>query len=386
MTGANSFDDELVGLLGELVSIESYSGGEQAVQIRIARWFEEQGISATIEDADGGLNNVVVEIDGQAGGPTLWIGGHCDTVGIAAAWTRAPHVPSIEDNRLFGLGSMDMKAGLAAAMLTARDLSRCRDLWSGRLIFSALADEEAMSRGAAAFVRRDRAIDAAIMCEPHFEDVVIGAMGKVNLKVEVHGRSAHGSRPEEGVNAVIESARLLVAIGDLERYAHPEFGRATHCVLDVDSGGGRYEIRVPDLCRFTLNWHFMPDETVEHAVATIESLAAGLKSPAKFTITVGEPRYESFWLGEDHPFVRQFADAYRRVTGTEPDLAFGRGVSDANVFSGRAGIPTILFGPGGANMHAGDEWVDLDQLHLARQVYADFALRFLKPTHERLMS
>ncbi|MGO4840944.1 M20/M25/M40 family metallo-hydrolase, partial [Rhizobiaceae sp. 2RAB30] len=137
---------------------------------------------------------------------------------------------------------------------------------------------------------------------------------------------------------------------------------------------------MPDLCRFTINWHFMPDETVEDAVAAIESLAAGLKSPARFTVTVGEPRYESFWLGKDHSFVRAFAAVYRRVIGAEPDLAFGRGVSDANVFSGRAGIPTILFGPGGANMHAGDEWVDLDQLHLVRRVYADFALRFLKST------
>ena len=383
MTHANSFDDELVGLLGDLVSIESYSGEERAVQDFILRWFEGRGIDAVLEDADGGLHNVVVTVDGRPGGPTLWIGGHCDTVGIAAGWTRAPHAPTIEDNRLYGLGAMDMKAGLAAAMLTVRDLYACRDRWSGRLVFAALADEEAMSRGADAFVRKDRTIDAAIMCEPHFADVVIGAMGKINLKVEVGGRSAHGSRPHEGVNAVTEGARLLTAIADLERAEHPEFGQASHCVLDVDSGGGRYEIRVPDLCRFTVNWHFMPGETVEDAVATVERLATGLGSPARFSVRVGEPRYESFWLGKEHPFVAAFADAYRQAVGTEPDLAFGRGVSDANIFSGRAGIPTVLFGPGGENMHAGDEWVDLDQLHLARRLYADFALRFLKSTHER---
>lgn len=385
MTHVNSLDGALVTLLADLVAIESYSGEELAAQTQIARWFEDQGIAAVVEEADGGLKNVVVEIDGQPGGPTLWIGGHCDTVAVAAGWTRAPHVPVIENSRLYGLGSMDMKAGLAAAMLTARDMHRNRDGWHGRLIFAALADEEAMSRGANAFVRKYRSIDAAIMCEPHFEDVVIGAMGKVNLRVEVAGRSAHGSRPEQGINAVTEGARLLVAIGTLERAAHPQFGKASHCVLNVDSGGGRYEIRVPDLCRFTINWHFMPEESVEDAVATIEGLAAALASPATFTVTVGEPRYESFWLGRDHPFVAEFAAAYRAVIGVEPELAFGRGVSDANIFSGRAGIPTILFGPGGANMHAGDEWVDLNQLHLARQLYSDFARRFLKSTHERLV-
>lgn len=385
MNNANSFDDELVALLAELVGIESYSGEERAVQAHITRWFDTQDIPVSVEEADGGLENVIVEIVGLPGGPTLWIGGHCDTVGIAAGWTRRPHEPVIEDNRFYGLGSMDMKAGLAAAMLTARDMHRCRDAWHGRLIFSALADEEAMSRGANAFVRKDGSIDAAIMCEPHFEDVVIGAMGKINLKVEVTGRSAHGSRPEQGVNAVTEGARLLVAIDALERAAHPDFGKASHCVLTVDSGDGRYEIRVPDLCRFTINWHFMPGETAEDAVATIERLAAELDSPAAFAVTVGEPRYESFWLGREHPFVTEFANAYRPVIGAEPDLAFGRGVSDANIFSGRAGIPAILFGPGGANMHAGDEWVDLDQLHLARRVYIDFAGRFLKSTNERLV-
>jgi acetylornithine deacetylase/succinyl-diaminopimelate desuccinylase-like protein len=385
VTAANAYDDELVGLLSELVAIESYSGSEQAVQHHIADWFRSQSMTATIEDADGGLKNIVVEVEGQPGGPTLWIGGHCDTVGIASDWSRAPHLPRIEDNRLYGLGAMDMKAGLAAAMMTTRALYNNRENWCGKLIFAALADEEAYSRGANAFVRKDGGIDAAIMCEPHFDDVVIGAMGKINLKVEVQGRSAHGSRPEQGVNAITEAARLLVAIGNLDRLAHPDFGKASHCVLDVSSGDGLYEIRVPDLCRFTVNWHFMPGETIEGSIASIERLAADLDSAAQFTVTVGEPRYESFWLGKDHAFVTEFADAYRGVIGKEPDIAFGRGVSDANIFCGRANIPTILFGPSGANMHAGDEWVDLDQLHLAGRLYTEFALQFLKSSHERLL-
>lgn len=379
------YDGDLIALLSALVAIESYSGSEGAVQQYIADWFETEGIRSVIENADDGLKNVVVEIEGEPGGPTLWIGGHCDTVGIASGWVRQPHSPFIDGNRLYGLGALDMKAGLAAAMMTTRSLHHNRAGWSGRLIFAALADEEALSRGANAFVRENRGIDAAIMCEPHFDDVVIGAMGKTNLEVEVRGSSAHGSNPEQGINAVTEAARLLVALDGLERVAHPQFGKASHCVLNVRSGDGRYEIRVPDICRFTINWHFMPDETVESAVATIEGLARSLASPARFTVTVGEPRYESFWLGKAHPFVGEFVGAYRNVIGKEPDLAFGRGVSDANIFSGRAGIPTILFGPGGANMHAGDEWVDLDQLHLAGQLYTEFALRFLKSSHGRLL-
>lgn len=382
----NAHDPELVDLLGELVAIPSFSGEEAAVQSRICRWFAEQGMEAALEEADGGLKNVVVVVEGAGAGsgdaPVLWIGGHCDTVGVASNWTKRPHAPLVENGRLYGLGSMDMKGGLAAAMLAVRTLHRTRAEWRGRVVFAALADEEAWSRGANAFVREERGIDAAIMCEPHFHDVVIGAMGKINLRVEVTGRSAHGSRPEEGVNAVIEAARLLVAIDGVQRVPHPEFGPATHCVLSVSSGDGRYEIRVPDRTAFVINWHFMPGETVEGAVGTLRELAASLNSPASFAITVGEPRYESFLLDRDSAFVRQFSESYRAVLGKEPDLRFGRGVSDANIFAGRAGIPTLLFGPDGANMHSGDEWVSLDQLHLARAVYLDFARRFLRSMNE----
>ncbi|MFB9949628.1 M20 family metallopeptidase [Rhizobium puerariae] len=384
-SAANDYDVELTGLLGELVAIPSFSGEEGAVQDRICRWFVDHGIDVDIEEADGGLQNVVVTIEGDGDGPVLWIGGHCDTVGIASGWTRVPHASKIEDNRLYGLGSMDMKGGLAAAMYAVRELSERSGEWAGKVIFAALADEEAYSRGANAFVRKERGIDAAVMCEPHFHDVVIGAMGKINLRVEVKGRSAHGSRPEEGVNAVTEAAKLLVAIDGLERFSHPDFGRASHCVLNMTSGDGRYEIRVPDHAAFVVNWHFMPGETVESALETLRNLADGLNSRAQFAITVGEPRYESFMLDKDDGFVAQFAESYRRIIGKEPDLRFGRGVSDANIFAGRAGIPTLLFGPDGANMHAGDEWVDLDQLHLARRTYLDFALRFLKSKNESTM-
>ncbi len=379
---ANTHDEELIGLLTDLVSIQSFSGEEGEAQAWIASWFRHQGMETVLEEADGGLKNLVVTIEGRQGGPVLWIGGHCDTVGIASNWTKVPHAPVIEENRLYGLGSMDMKGGLAAAMLAVRALHRTRDTWAGTVIFSALADEEAYSRGANAFVRKERGIDAAIMCEPHFHDVVIGAMGKINIRVEVTGRSAHGSRPEEGVNAVIEAARLLVAIDALERFHHPDFGAATHCVLNISSGDGRYEIRVPDHTAFVINWHFMPGETVQGTLETLRQLADSLGSKARFSITVGEPRYESFLLDSDSAFIRQFSRSYRDVLGKEPDLRFGRGVSDANIFTGRAGIPTLLFGPDGANMHSGDEWVDLDQLHLARAVYLDFAQQFLTSNHE----
>lgn len=367
---------ELESLLVSLVAVPSLSGEEAMVQRTIAAWFEDNGITASIEPADGGLTNVIVEVNGQGDGPTLWIGGHCDTVAPATDYSFDPYTADIRDGRVYGVGSMDMKSGLATAMHVVRDLHRRRAQWGGKVIFSALADEEAYSRGANGFIRTDRGIDAAIMCEPNYPHPEIGAIGKINLKVEVTGVSAHGSQPQNGVNAVTEAASLLVAIDSIERKVHPQYGPATHCVLNVSAGNGRYEIRVPDHCEFLINWHFMPGETAEEAVALIEQLAADLGSKARFAVTIQSPRYDSFELPEDHPFIRQFADSFQQVVGHEPEYKFCFGVSDANIFNGLAGIPTLLFGPSGANMHAADEWADVDQMLVARDVYLDLAARF----------
>ncbi|RAH97466.1 peptidase M20 [Acuticoccus sediminis] len=376
---------ELGEILARLVSVKSLSGEEGDVQRVIADWLTAEGIDARIVPAEGGLTNVVAEIEGAAEGPTLWIGGHCDTVSPSADYTFDPFAAEIRGGRLYGVGAMDMKAGLATAMHTVRALHRRRDAWGGKVIFAALADEEAYSRGANGFVATAGPIDGAIMCEPHFARPSIGAIGKVNLKVVVTGVSAHGSLPHKGVSAVTEAARLLVAIDRFERKPHPVYGRATHCVLNVTSGEGRYEIRVPDHCEFMINWHFMPNETAEEAVAAIEGLATGLASKARVRVTIEPPRYDSFELAGDHPFVTAFAASFARVTGAAPDYEFCFGVSDANIFNG-AGIPTLLYGPSGANMHAADEWADLDQMVTARAVYMDLADNLLFKTTQRAMS
>jgi acetylornithine deacetylase/succinyl-diaminopimelate desuccinylase-like protein len=367
---------EEAALLSELVHIPSSSGNEASIQAFIKCWLEEAGIAAVPEATPGGFVNVVAEIG--SGGPTLLLAGHCDTVTPASSgWTDPPHTPTIRDGRLYGVGAVDMKAGLAAAMLAFRDLVRRRTEWSGRLLFASLADEEAYSRGAKGFLATARGIDAAAIGEPHFHDPIIGGIGKINIKVEVIGRSAHGSQPAAGINAVTEASRLIVEISRLQRRSHSLMGTATHCVLQISSGTGPYEIRVPDRCTFLVNWHFTPDETAEEALVTFDMLARAMNSSAEFRISIVEPYYPSWLLPRDTPFVKTFARSYRAVVGTDPVLSTSYGVADANLLVGTGGIPTLLFGPGGGGMHEADEWADLEQTAMARKLYADLALRFL---------
>lgn len=364
---------ELVELVAALVGIPSLSGEEAEAQRFIASWLEERGVPVDIETTPDGLVNVTAEIGGRSAGPVLFLGGHCDTVGPAPGWSTDPFAPTIRGGRLYGLGAIDMKSGLAAAMAAVADLAACREAWDGTIVFASLADEEARSRGARAFLERSRAIDLAVMVEPHFDDPVAGAIGKLNIRVDVRGRSAHGSRPQEGVSAVTEAARLVVALGEHGHALHPRHGQASHCVLGIHSGDGRYEIRVPDRCEFLVNWHLMPGESAEGARAAVQELAGGLASPAHFEIEIVPPFYESFSLGDGEPLLAAFASSYAQTFGGEPAYAFGSGVSDANLFNA-AGIPTLLFGPRGANLHAADEWVDLDSVHQVRETLRSLRL------------
>lgn len=369
--------DAVVGLVSSLVAIPSLSGEEAAVQRFIARWLDARGVPASLEAAGDGLVNVVAEIRGSGEGPVLLLGGHCDTVAAAPGWSTDAFTPTVREGRLYGLGALDMKGGLAAAMVAITELAARRGDWAGTIVFASLADEEAHSRGARAFLGTGRRIDAAVMGEPHFDDPTTGAIGKVNLRISALGRSAHGSRPHEGVNAVTAAARLVAALDGHGHRPHARFGPASHCVLGISSGNGRYEIRVPDRCDVLVNWHLMPGETAADAKRIVEALAAPLASQARFDVTADRPVYESYIMDEPHPLLDGFAESYRRIVGEAPRFTFGSGVSDANLFNA-AGIPTLLFGPGGRNLHAADEWVELDELAAASVLYRDIGLTFAR--------
>lgn len=371
-------NEELRQLVRDLVSIRSYSGQEQDVQAFIENWFTKQGIVSRQEQAEDGLVNVLAEVDGAPGGPTLWIGGHCDTVGVSDGWGADPHQPSEIDGRLYGRGTMDMKAGLATAMILLRNLHQNREKWAGRVLFASLSDEEARSRGMEAHAAHLGRVDGAIMCEPHFDDVVIGAMGKVNLIVDVEGKAAHASLPHEGINAICEAGRLLALIADLERAVSPDFGPSSHCVIGIEAGDGSYSISVPDHCHFMINWQFPASETVEDGIDLIMLLADSLNSPAQFRVTARPPAYDSYLIDRDHPFLQAFARSYETILGRAPELRIGKGVSDGNILAGRLDVPTLLFGPKGGNMHGADEYLTLSSLEASYAVIARFAADFLQ--------
>src|SRR4051794_20684328 len=152
--------------------------------------------------------------------------GHIDTVGVKGM--AEPHVPRVDGDRLYGRGAYDMKAGVAAALVACRELAR--DGLAGDVVVAAVADEEHASLGIQEVLRATRA-DAAVVTEPTELEVVVAHKGFVWSRIEVAGRAAHGSRPHLGVDAIVRTGPVLLALGALDDalgdHTHPLVGRGS---------------------------------------------------------------------------------------------------------------------------------------------------------------
>ena len=370
--------DEGAALTARLVAHRGYSGEESAVQAAIASWLVEHGLPAELRPVDGASANVLARIE-NGPGPTLLLTGHADTVPAVEGWTSDPWRARREGDRLYGLGACDMKAGLAAALLATRALARHRAGWRGTVLFASVVDEEAYSLGARALIAGGLRADACVVAESSWRPC-LGAVGKVLTRVDVEGRAAHASWPEGGVNAAVEAARFVAGLDALPLGIHPRMA-ASRCVLALRGGEDRYAMTVPERARVLVSRMTVPGETGEDIVAELGAHAASLNSPARFAFALEPPFYPPWETAPDHPFAAAFARAYAAETGAAPSWAY-TGFGDANLFAGDHGLPTVHFGPHGANFHQADEWVDVPTIGATIRILLRLALDILAPEPE----
>jgi len=137
-------------------------------------------------------------------------------------------------------------------------------------------------------------------------------------------------------------------------------------------------ITVPEKAQFVINRHTVPGETGESVLADLRALAQSLRSPARFTFTIDPPYYPPWEINPDHPFVQSFARAFAAERGTAPRFGYNPYVADTNYFAADLQIPTLEFGPRGANVHQADEWVNLPSIATTVRVLLRLALEVLQ--------
>jgi acetylornithine deacetylase len=296
--------------------------------------------------------------------------GHIDTVGVDGM--DAPFDPVERGGRLYGRGAQDMKGGIAAMIDAARVMAES-GFAAGSLIIAAVVDEEYASVGADALVTRFRA-DGAVVTEPTDLQIAIGHKGFAWTEIRTKGRAAHGSRPDDGRDAIVRMGRVLTSLEALDRTLqaappHPLLGTASLHASRIE--GGRELSSYPDSCVLKLERRTLPGETdaviAREAETLLEALrAADPEFEASATHLFSRPAYE---LTAEHELPQMLLSA-RSQTLVSPHLPLNLlGMTfwtDAAVL-GSAGIPSVLFGPGGAGLHSTEEYVNVDDVIACRE-------------------
>ena len=367
-------------LLRELVAIESVNpslvpgaAGEGQIAAAIADVMRRAGFDVEVQEAAPGRPNVIGVIERREAGRSLMFCGHMDTVGVEGM-TR-PFDPVERDGCLYGRGAQDMKAGVAAMIDAARTLAR--GAWRrGRLIIAAVADEEYASVGADALVAKWHA-DAAIVTEPTDLQIALAHKGFAWMKVDTRGRAAHGSRPHDGRDAILRMGRVLRELEDLDRDLqsrppHPTLGTGSlHASLIA---GGRELSSYPDRCSLELERRTTAAESPEIIEREVTDILQRLRTAdpefdAEARLLFARPAYE---LDPAHPLPRLLARAALSAGCPVGDATAMTFWTDAAIL-GAAGIPSVLFGPGGAGLHSTEEYVRIDDVLRCRDALTAFA-------------
>ena len=374
-----STTDPCLTLLSELVAIDSVNpslvhggAGESRIAAFIAEYLQRLGLDVHVQEAAPGRSNVIGVLESGAPGPSLMFCGHIDTVGVEGM--QSPFEPVTRDGRLYGRGAQDMKGGVAA-MIDAARAARERGFHRGRLIIAAVVDEEYASLGADTLVHEWRA-DAAIVTEPTDLQIGVGHKGFAWFEIETAGRAAHGSRPREGRDAILRMGRVLTRLEQLDRElqsrpAHPVMGTAS-LHASIVTGGSEWS-SYPDRCVLQMERRTVAGETSGSAEAEIATILGALRSldpefAASSKLIFSRPPYETP-AGHGITALLRIC-AHKRGVNAEPvGMSFW---TDAAILGG-AGVPSVLFGPGGAGLHSIEEYVNTADVIACRDVLADVA-------------
>ncbi|MDK2784771.1 MAG: succinyl-diaminopimelate desuccinylase [Bacillota bacterium] len=382
---AQEASDEIRALTQALIRTPSPNppGREQAVAEVLKEKFLAAGLSAELVSLEEGRANVISRLPGRGQAPALLYAGHLDTVppGETAAWTHDPYGGELSDGRLYGRGASDMKGGVAAQAMAAVLARRAGLTPAGDLIFVATCGEETDSLGAHAF-RHAGGLDGVggvVIAEPSANELFIAEKGALWLEVTTYGRTAHGSMPHLGINAVWKMHKVLSALADFQpsEERHPLLGRAT-VSLGTLNGGFKTNV-VPDRATATFDMRTVPGRPHAEIVALVQErldrlAAADPEFKAEVKVIKDLP---SVATAADEPIVR----LARRVGHDlwDRDL-LPQGVNyytDAAVLLPEGKIPFFIFGPGQpALAHQPEEYVEIEKLVEATAFFLLFLARW----------
>ncbi|MBA2688653.1 MAG: ArgE/DapE family deacylase [Gemmatimonadaceae bacterium] len=375
---------DALALTRALVSIDSRNPllvpgapGESEAAGFLASVLSDWGFRVETIEAAPNRPNVIARI-GTPGGKSLMFNGHLDVVGVEGM-SHPPFDPVIRNGKLYGRGSTDMKAGIAAmcaAALAAADAGI-----AGEIVIAAVADEEFESLGTRALIASGVRTDACVIAEPTRLAICPAHRGFAWFDIAIAGRAAHGSRYDLGVDAIAHAGLLL---SELDRLEHEILPKKTHALLgrpsihaSLISGGSGYST-YPDRCKLGVERRTIPGETALEALSEIELLCEGIRTrrqnfEAMITLGASQPPSD---VRVDAPIVIALETACL-ARGYRAPIEGLSAWTDAALLN-EAGMPSVCFGPGDISLaHSAEEFVEVREIEQATAILRDLAINWL---------
>lgn len=379
-------EKEVLELIKDLIKTESCSGCEEDVVSVLRDFMESHGYDEVFTDAYG---NLIGKIQGKRPGPKTLFDGHMDTVPVnhPEKWKHNPFSGEIEDGKMFGRGTSDMKGALgaftAAVAYYAEDTKKD---FSGEIYVAGIVHEECFEGVAARSVSQIIRPDVVIIGEASECDLKIGQRGRAEIVVETFGKHAHSSNPEAGINAVYSMCRVVDAIQNLPVAEHPFLGKGILELTDIVSSPYPGKSVVPSYCMATYDRRLLVGETKESILKPIQEILDRLSEEypdfsAKVSIargkevcytgeTIEDDRFFPAWLFDEKSAYIQDILAGLKSAGQNPKIRHYSFCTNGSHYAGEEGIQTIGLGPSRENLaHTDDEYAEVSQLLRAADCY-----------------
>jgi succinyl-diaminopimelate desuccinylase len=367
--------DDLIPLLQALIRIPSPNppGDTRAIAAYIAETLAGAGCAVWqgAPEAKPAAVNVVATVG--TGSPVIMLHAHTDTVPIAADearhWRMDPYAAEIRDGRVYGKGSVDDKAPLAAMMLATISAARRAASIKGTLVLVAAAEEEVGGQLGTRWMAEAGhlpASDFIIVGEQTHNRVATAHKGVVRATVRATGRSVHATNPDRGVNAITAMAKAVLALDAyhqrLRERVHPIVGVPT-CNVGVIQGGSTANA-VPDTCTAYLDRRMIPGEDPAIVQDELRAVIEGLDVGAA-DVTIGDFLVSNwFSSGVDSTLAQTFLNCASSILNDNAGPIGYLPGSDAKHLTGIARGDMVIFGPGSYEVaHAFDEYVEIDELN-----------------------
>lgn len=372
-------DKELIEFCQEAIRIPSPSGHESDVARLMKEKMEEFGFDEVVIDKYG---SVLGTINGKRPGKTILLDGHIDNVDVIDIneWHHAPWGAEIDNGRIYGRGTSDMKGSVCAMIMAARNLAEDtnRD-FAGRICVSCTVHEECFEGISSREISKAAKPDFVIIGEATTSTVKIGQRGRAEIVVETEGVSCHSSNPDKGVNAVYAMMDVIKEIQAIVPNEHRILGKGILELTDIISAPYPGASVVPSVCKATFDRRTLVGETEESILEQVDMAIERAKKnnpkiKARCYIAEGEEKcwtgetikarkYYPAWIIDESSEEVQAALRGLKAEGIETSISHFSFCTNGSHFCGEAGIPTIGYGPSLESLaHVRDEYIEISEL------------------------